>query len=138
MKHTTYSHATYCNLPTYCSPGLKRFVGLKGLILCVQEVRDSVPRRVVREGGKVLVTLACSDGRRSPHIGVYSISKVLGRRTDSYFDHWQPGGSGIYAGIAVCFLRVWIQFNPDNGTVLDELAGTQWCNVAQTAMQLHE
>jgi hypothetical protein len=90
----------------------------------VQEVRDSVPHHVIREGGKVLATLACSNGRWSPHIGVYFISKVLGRRTDSYFRHWQPGGLGIYAGITVCFLRVWIQFNPNDGTVLDELTGT--------------
>src|SRR5713101_7403527 len=66
-------------------PGLIGLVGCKSLVLCSQQEGGRVLSHVIGEGDKVPSTLARGDRGWSPHIGMYLISKVLSRWTDSNF-----------------------------------------------------
>ena len=69
-------------------PRFERLIGFKSLVFGAQEVRDGVPRRVVREGNEVPSVLARCDRGRSPHIGVYLVSKVFCGWSNPYFRDW--------------------------------------------------
>ena len=66
-------------------PCLKQFVGSQRLVLRVHQVSDCEARRIVRERSKITAPLARGDGCGAPDIGMYLISKVLGRRADADF-----------------------------------------------------
>ena len=100
-------------------PGLERLVGREGLVFRAKGEGDGVPSCIIREGNEILSALACSDGGWPPYIGMYEVSKVRGWRADSDFRNWLAGGSGVCAGVAVCFLGVQIQFDPCDHTAVN-------------------
>ena len=100
-------------------PGLEHLVGREGLVFQAEGEGDGVPSCIICEGNEILSALACSDGGWPPYIGMCEVSEVRGWRADSDFRNWLVGGSGVYAGVAVCFLGVWIQFDPCDRTAVN-------------------
>src|SRR6266849_1843706 len=112
-------------------PGLECFVGLKSLVLGAQQEGRRVPGRVVREGNEVPSVLTSGDGGWAPYIGMHFVSEILGWWTDPDFRYGQTGGMHEDAGITVCFLGAWVQFDPYDGPASDELACALDCDVPQ-------
>ncbi len=50
----------------------------------------------------------------------------------------QVSGICIYAGLAICLLDAWIQFDPYDSAILDKFVSTRGCNMAHSMMQFHD
>ena len=57
---------------------------------------------------------------------------------DPYFRDWQASGTRVYARVALRFRQVQVQFNPNDGAALNELACAFDGNVAQVSMEFHD
>jgi hypothetical protein len=119
------------------SPCLEHFVGLKSLVFGAQQESGRIPGRVVSEGDEIPSILAGSDGGWPPNIGMYLISKVLSGWSNPDFRNGQTSGAREDAGVTVCFMGAWVQFDPYDGTAGDELPSTLDCDMAQSTVQLH-
>ena len=69
---------------------------------------------------------------------MYLISKVLSGWADPYFRDLQASGTQVYARVALRFRQVQVQFDPNNGTTLDELMCTFNGNMVQASMEFHD
>ena len=80
-------------VPLRARPSLKHSVGFERVTLGHEEVGGGEACCIVREGDEVASSTSGGCWRRSPHVGMYFITELLGLSADSKFWDWLPCGA---------------------------------------------